>query len=77
LDGPIGDRMTRDPHCVSPDTLLSDAVALLSQLRISELPVVDDHQRPLGMIDITDLIALGEMHSPGQSSAPPTLPLHR
>lgn len=74
FDGPIGEKMTRDPHCVSPDTLLSDAIALLSQLRISELPVVDAQRKPLGMIDITDLIALGEIHSHGH---PPTLPFSR
>ncbi|MEM6473512.1 MAG: KpsF/GutQ family sugar-phosphate isomerase, partial [Planctomycetota bacterium] len=61
LDAPIRDRMTRDPHCISPKTLLSDAISLLSQLRISELPVVDSERRPLGLIDITDLIALGEV----------------
>jgi arabinose-5-phosphate isomerase len=61
LEGAIGSSMTVDPHCVAPETLLSDAIALLSQLRISELPVVDEDRRPLGMVDITDLIALGEV----------------
>ena len=62
LDGPIENRMTIDPHCVSPETLISDAISLLSQLRISELPVVDAQRKPAGMIDITDLIALGEVN---------------
>ncbi|MEM0924829.1 MAG: KpsF/GutQ family sugar-phosphate isomerase [Planctomycetota bacterium] len=62
LDTSIRTRMTRDPHCVAPETLLSDAIALLSQLRISELPVVDNDRQPLGLIDITDLIALGEVN---------------
>lgn len=74
LDGPIGDRMTIDPHCVSPDTLLSDAVALFSQLRISELPVVDADGRPLGMVDITDLIALGEINSGAPPAKRSTVP---
>lgn len=63
LDASIESRMTLEPHCVSPDTLLNDAIALFSQLRISELPVVDDSNFPLGMVDITDLIALGEVAS--------------
>ena len=61
LDRPVSEQMAIDPHCVDPATLLSDAISLLSQLRISELPVVDDYRRPLGMLDITDLIAIGEV----------------
>ena len=44
---------------VDPETLLSDAISLLSQLRISELPVVDAYRRPLGMLDITDVASPG------------------
>lgn len=72
LDGPIQARMTMDPHCVSPDTLLSDAIALLSQLRISELPVVDSDGKPIGMVDITDLITLGELNSTAATFVPQT-----
>ena len=67
LDGPIQSRMTCDPHCVGPDTLIGDVIALLSQLRLSELPVIDSARRPLGVIDITDLIALGETLPPAQA----------
>ncbi|OYP28521.1 KpsF/GutQ family sugar-phosphate isomerase [Rhodopirellula sp. MGV] len=78
LDGPIEAKMTIDPHCISPDTLVSDAISLLSQLRISELPVVDSARRPLGMIDITDLIAIGEVNPDqglsGNPDARPTIP---
>ena len=76
LDAPIRDKMTIDPHCIGPDTLLSDAIALLSQLRLSELPVVDQNRHPVGMLDITDLIALGEISPlPESSPARPTIPL--
>lgn len=77
LDGPIQSKMTLDPHCITPETLLSDAIVLLSQLRISELPVVDADRKPLGIIDITDLIALGEINSaPQQSPAPASIPFN-
>ena len=69
LDGPIRSKMTVDPHCIGPETLLSDAIAVLRELRISELPVVDKDRKPLGMIDITDLIALGEMTPPASGSS--------
>ncbi|MEL6109365.1 MAG: KpsF/GutQ family sugar-phosphate isomerase, partial [Planctomycetota bacterium] len=76
LDGPIQARMTCDPHCVGPDTLISDVIALLSQLRLSELPVIDSTRKPLGVIDITDLIALGETLPTHQATIPRmTLPL--
>lgn len=82
LDGPIRAKMTMDPHCVAPETLLSDAIALLSQLRISELPVVDDDRKPVGIVDITDLITLGEMdvtndRNAVRSSDHSTIPLRR
>ena len=76
LDGPIQSKMTIDPHCIAAETLLSDAIALLSELRISELPVVDASGRPLGILDITDLIALGEIHPVGGNvPAPMTIPI--
>ncbi len=76
FDQPIKSSMTRDPHCVAPDTLLSDAITLLSQLRLSELPVVDEDGKPVGMVDITDLIALGEVNAPIPKAADrTTIPL--
>lgn len=73
LDAPVQSRMTLQPHCVSPETMLSDAIALFSQLRISELPVVDDSGLPLGMVDITDLIALGEIATPDLAGPGPAV----
>ena len=58
LDRPISEVMTRNPLTISPAAFLRDAVTLLSQRKVSELPVVDDEGRPLGLIDITDVIGL-------------------
>jgi len=58
LDEPIGDVMTKNPKTVRGEALLADVVAMLSRHRISELPVVDAAHRPVGLIDITDLIDL-------------------
>ena len=58
LDRSIAQVMTRDPLTVGPDTLLTDAVSVLSENKVSELPVVDSQRRPLGLLDITDLIGL-------------------
>ena len=58
LDRPISEVMTASPKRIHSEAPLCDAIALLSHYRISELPVIDDQGRPVGLIDITDLIAL-------------------
>ncbi|MGQ9605664.1 MAG: KpsF/GutQ family sugar-phosphate isomerase [Thermogutta sp.] len=62
LDRPIADCMTKDPICVPAGTLMPDAVRILAERKISELPVVDADHRPVGMIDITDIIGLFPGH---------------
>jgi arabinose-5-phosphate isomerase len=58
LDRPIREVMTPEPFTVTLGTRVIDAVELLSQRKISELPVVDGVGRPAGLLDITDLIGL-------------------
>ena len=38
--------------------MLTSAMQLLAERKISELPVLDDQGRPVGMIDITDVVGL-------------------
>ena len=38
--------------------LVRDAVRMIRELRVDELPVVDTDGKPIGLIDIQDLIAL-------------------
>lgn len=58
LDAPIANVMTRHPVVVGPQTRMTEAVDILRTRKISELPVVDLDGRPIGMLDITDLIGL-------------------
>ena len=58
LDRPIREVMTANPITVPPGTRMMEAVEILSSRKISELPVVDGVGRPLGLLDITDLIGL-------------------
>ncbi|NNJ25087.1 KpsF/GutQ family sugar-phosphate isomerase [Alienimonas chondri] len=58
LDRPIRAVMTREPITVSPDGSVGEAVSLLKRRKLSELPVVDAAGRPIGLVDITDLIGL-------------------
>jgi arabinose-5-phosphate isomerase len=54
----LRDVMKRGPRTILADALASDAMAIMRPLRIDELPVVDDHNNPIGLIDIQDLVVL-------------------
>jgi arabinose-5-phosphate isomerase len=56
FDCPVREVMTANPLRVSLGTRVLEAVKLLAQRKISELPVVDALGRPVGLLDITDLI---------------------
>jgi arabinose-5-phosphate isomerase len=58
LDRPVADVMTRGPVVIGPEARVSAALDVLRARKFSELPVVDADGRPVGMLDITDLIGL-------------------
>ena len=58
LDRPIREVMSSSPTFVDEGTMMSVAVEILVNRKISELPVVDRDQRPIGLIDVTDVLAL-------------------
>jgi arabinose-5-phosphate isomerase len=58
LDRPIGSVMTADPYRIQVGATVAQAVDLLKLQKISELPVVDQGDRLVGLIDVTDLIGL-------------------
>lgn len=56
VDKPISEVMTVNPTTIRPDACLPEALQLMSDKKLSELPVVDDEKRPIGLVDITDII---------------------
>jgi arabinose-5-phosphate isomerase len=72
LDGPIQAVMTARPCTVESGAKMVDAVAVMAQRKISELPVVDAEGKPIGMIDITDVVGLlpREMESSASAGRP-------
>jgi arabinose-5-phosphate isomerase len=58
LDRPIRDVMTPRPLTAPVGCRVLDAVEVLRRHKISELPVVDDDGRPVGLLDITDLLGV-------------------
>lgn len=68
LDAPIEQVMTRQPTTVRLGTRFKQAVATLAARKISELPVVDAANRPIGLLDITDVV--GQPRDAQQPPAP-------
>jgi len=69
LDDAIERVMTHSPTTASPDTMLTQAVKIMATRKISELPVVDPRGRPLGLIDITDLLSQEVPPATGDSAS--------
>jgi arabinose-5-phosphate isomerase len=58
LDRPIAEVMTRHPRCLKDSALVRDAVRMFREHRQDEIPVVDEAGKPVGMLDVQDLIAM-------------------
>jgi arabinose-5-phosphate isomerase len=58
FDRPIADVMTERPITIARTARMGVALDILRDRKISELPVVDEDGRPVGVLDITDLIGL-------------------
>jgi arabinose-5-phosphate isomerase len=50
--------MIRNPKHIHLGELASGAAALMNKHRIDELPVLDEDSRPVGIIDIQDLLGI-------------------
>jgi arabinose-5-phosphate isomerase len=58
LDRPIAEVMVASPTTVLTGKRVSEAVNLLAARKFSELPVVDRNGRPIGLVDVTDVLGL-------------------
>ena len=47
--------MSRDPVCVRPEALATEALRLMEERKITSLPVVDADGRPEGVVHLHDL----------------------
>jgi arabinose-5-phosphate isomerase len=74
FDGPIAAVMTKTPRTIHHAARMEEAVALMRASKISELPVIDDDGRPLGLLDITDLIGAEPAAAPHE---PPAVPVRK
>lgn len=58
LDQPVSQIMTRSPTVVSAGTMMTTAIDILGECKISELPVVNAQGCPVGVIDVTDVVGM-------------------
>ncbi|MCL2004939.1 MAG: KpsF/GutQ family sugar-phosphate isomerase [Planctomycetaceae bacterium] len=73
LDIPVRSSMTLRPASVKSGTRMLEAIAMMGEKRISELPVTDEQGIPIGMIDITDIVAAFPEYSESDAFATPAL----
>lgn len=55
----VKDVMTKNPTAVNPEMLAAEAMRILKDRKIDELPVVDKNRRPVGLLDVQDLLKAG------------------
>ena len=53
-----GDVMTKNCKRIRVDALAAEATAIFHKFRIDELPVVDAEDKPLGIIDVQDIVTI-------------------
>jgi CBS domain-containing protein len=66
----VSDIMTRNPPCVAPETLVSDAVLVMIERGFRHLPIVGPHSKILGVFSVRDAmpreignaVSLAEFH---------------
>ncbi len=51
--------MTKSPVAIHPDRLAAEALEILRSRKIDEMPVVDRGSRPIGLLDVQDLLKAG------------------
>lgn len=56
LEKPVASVMTRSPKTIHVSRMVEEAARILSEHKIDQLIVLDDAQRPVGLIDIQDIV---------------------
>ncbi|MBU1995791.1 MAG: CBS domain-containing protein, partial [Candidatus Omnitrophica bacterium] len=59
LDRKVKDVMTKNPTTISKDRLAQEALRILQDKKIDELPVVDSKGKLVGLLDVQDLLKAG------------------
>jgi len=52
----VSEVMTKNPHCVTPDTLVSDAVVIMIERGFRHLPIMAPQGKLLGVFSVRDAL---------------------
>ena len=63
LLGPVRRVMTRSPKHISQDALASEALRMMREAKVDQLPVTDDQGMAVGIIDVQDLLDVDNVQS--------------
>jgi arabinose-5-phosphate isomerase len=58
FDYPVGKVMVKNPKSIKKGSLVAEALQIIHQYRIDELPVLDEQGKPIGLIDVQDTVGL-------------------
>ncbi len=61
--------MTENPACCSPDAVLQDAARLMVENDCGEIPIVDDHNKPVGVVTDRDMACRGIAQGKGPDTS--------
>lgn len=54
---PVGSVMCKSPKTCGPDDLVAHAASRMRETKVDQLPVVDAANKPVGLLDVQDLLA--------------------
>ncbi|RKY40469.1 MAG: KpsF/GutQ family sugar-phosphate isomerase [Candidatus Makaraimicrobium thalassicum] len=55
----VSDVMTKSPVTITSDRLAAEAFEILRDRKIDEIPVIDEKGRPVGILDVQDILKAG------------------
>jgi arabinose-5-phosphate isomerase len=56
MRAPVDEFMGKNPKSIGDDRLVEEAQRVLAEHRIDQIPVVDAERRPVGLLDVQDLL---------------------
>ncbi|MBD3379902.1 MAG: KpsF/GutQ family sugar-phosphate isomerase [Candidatus Omnitrophica bacterium] len=59
FSAPVGKVMTISPVSITPDRLAAEAFDILRSKKIDEMPVLDKKGKPVGLLDVQDILKAG------------------
>ena len=58
LENPVSAVMTKNPTAIHHDRLAGEALRILREKKIDQIPVIDENERPVGLLDVQDLLTV-------------------